>query len=58
MGWFSFEILLTYNTKLVHRTTGLVPSEARKEENEVKVWTKTVFINNLLIVSRIGDIQI
>ena len=28
-----FEILLTYNNKLVHRTTGLVPSEARKEEN-------------------------
>ena len=42
MGWFSFEILLTYNNKLVHRTTGLVPSEARKEENELKVWANTV----------------
>ena len=38
-----FAILLTYNNnKLVHRTTGLVPSEARKEDNELKVLTNTV----------------
>ena len=42
MGWFSFEILLTHDNKLVHRTTGWIPSEARKEENELKVWANTV----------------
>ena len=37
-----FEILLTYNNKLVHRTTGMTPYNARKEENELNVWMNTV----------------
>ena len=29
-----FEILLTYNNKLVHSTTGMIPDDARKKNNE------------------------
>ena len=34
---YIFEIMLTYNNKMVHSATGLVPKEARKPENELKV---------------------
>ena len=40
-----FEILLTYNNKLVHSTTGMTPDDARKKKNELDVWTNT-FINS------------
>ena len=30
------EVMLTYNNKMVHSATGLVPNEARKKENELK----------------------
>ena len=36
-----FEILLTYNNKLVHSTTGMTPDDARKKKNELDVWTNT-----------------
>ena len=42
---FVFEILLTYNNKLVHSTTGMTPDDARKKKNELEVWTNT-FINS------------
>ena len=40
-----FEILLTYNNKLVHSTIGMTPDDARKKKNELDVWTNT-FINS------------
>ena len=36
-----FEILLTYNNKIVHTTTGMTPSEARLPKNRLTVWTNT-----------------
>jgi hypothetical protein len=36
-----FEILITYNNKIVHTTTGLTPSEARLPKNRLTVWTNT-----------------
>ena len=41
-----FEILLTYNNKLVHRTTGMTPDDARKKKNELDVWVNTVINSN------------
>ena len=32
-----FEIMITYNNKMVHSATDLTPKEARKPENELKV---------------------
>ena len=32
-----FEVLLTYNNKDVHTSTGLKPNEARKDENRLQV---------------------
>ena len=32
-----FEIMITYNNKMVHSATALTPKEARKPENELKV---------------------
>ena len=34
---YIFEIMLTYNNKMVHSATGLTPKEAKKPENELKV---------------------
>ena len=34
---YIFEIMITYNNKMVHSATGLTPKEARKPENELKV---------------------
>ena len=39
---FVFEIVLTYNNKLVHSTTGMTPDDARKKKNELDVWINTV----------------
>ena len=39
---FVFEVLLTYNNKLVHSTTDMTPSDARKKSNELDVWINTV----------------
>ena len=36
-----FEILLTYNNKIIHTTTGLIPYEARLPKNRLTVWTNT-----------------
>ena len=36
-----FEILLTYNNKLVHSTIGMTPSDARLKDNQLEVWTNT-----------------
>ena len=36
-GNFIYEILLTYNNKLVNSAHGLTPSEARKPKNEIEV---------------------
>ena len=36
-----FEILLTYNNKIVHTTTGMAPSEARLPKTRLTVWTNT-----------------
>ena len=38
---FIFEILLTYNNKLVHSTTGYTPSAARSKDNQKDVWINT-----------------
>ena len=38
-------ILLTYDNKLVHSTTGMIPDDAGKKKNEIAVWTNT-FINS------------
>ena len=37
-----FEILLTYNNKLVHSTIGMTPDQARLKKNELDVWVNTV----------------
>ena len=34
---YIFEIMITYNNKMVHSATGLTPKEAKKPENELKV---------------------
>ena len=34
---YIFEIMITYNNKMVHSATGLTPQQARKPENELKV---------------------
>ena len=34
---YIFEIMITYNNKMVHSSTDLTPQEARKPENELKV---------------------
>ena len=36
-GNYIYEILLTYNNKLVHSSTGFTPNEARKPKNEIDV---------------------
>jgi len=36
-----FEILLTYNNKLVHNTIDMTPSNGRLKENELDVWINT-----------------
>jgi len=36
-----FEILLTYNNKLIHSTIGMIPANARLKENQLEVWTNT-----------------
>ena len=34
---YNFEVLLTYNNKMVHSTTGYTPQEARKKGNELNI---------------------
>ena len=34
---FLFQVILTYNNKMKHRSTGLTPSEAKEEDNNLKV---------------------
>ena len=34
---YIFEIMITYNNKMVHSATNLTPKEAKKPENELKV---------------------
>ena len=38
---FILEILLTYNNKLIHSTTGYTPAKAKLKENEMMVWSNT-----------------
>ena len=33
-----YPILLTYNNKMVHSSTGLTPNEARKPQNELTAY--------------------
>ena len=35
---YIYPILLTYNNKMVHSSTGFTPNEARKPENELTVY--------------------
>ena len=32
-----YQIMLTYNNKLIHSSTGFTPNEARKNKNEIDV---------------------
>ena len=34
-----YPVLLTYNHKMIHRTTGMTPDDARKKENHIHVKT-------------------
>ena len=38
---FIFQILLTYNSKNKHSTTGMTPSDAHKESNRLETWNNT-----------------
>ena len=35
------EVLLTYNSKMIHSETGLVPNAARQERNELRAKVKS-----------------
>ena len=35
-----YPVLLTYNHKMIHRTTGMTPDDARKKENHIHVKTQ------------------
>jgi len=43
---FVFEILLTYNNKLVHSSTGFTPADARKKQNELMVKASLILNSN------------
>ena len=45
---YIYPILLTYNNKMVHSSTGLTPNDARKPQNEL-----TVYLNMTLKAKRI-----
>lgn len=34
--YYLLEIMLTYNNKMIYSSTGMIPKETRKKENEVK----------------------
>ena len=43
---YIFEIMLTYNNKLIHNTIGMTPNDARKKENELLVKTNIKLHSN------------